>query len=290
MVWSSKTSAATTDVPHLSYDAQALSRARVIAVLIPGALSRGDIFAPVQRWQEAGYGLATYRFPGLDSRPLSPALKIEKAAAEIADLASAHPDTPFRLLGFSTGAPIALSAAHRMRNDVKVAGLSPAVERGGGTETALRTTRLILSAAWRVRSGRLRKVWLEYYRLLLFGTPVLSDQTLSIRAAQIIDGRADRIVFPEGGMPKAHMADLRRWRLPKDTAFEKGQIRFFQGLEDPVFSPQQVTHFARQIGGVPVTGYADQGHLMFASHLPVFDDIFDFFEGRPPRKGGGIAL
>lgn len=290
MVWSLKTSGATTEVQDLSYDAGVLSTARVIAVLIPGALSPGDIFAPVSRWQEAGYGLATYRFPGLDGRALSPPLKIEKAAADIAALADAYADTPFRLLGFSTGAPIAVSAAQRMRNDVRVAGLSPAVELGGGAETALRSTRLILCAAWRIKSMRLRAVWLEYYKLLLFGTPVLSDASRSARAAQIIKARADRIVWPEGGLPKAHMADLRRWRLAKDTVFEQGQIRFFHGLEDPVFSPQQVAQFARQIGGVPVTGYPGQGHLMFASHLPVFDDIFDFFEGRAPVKDGGVAL
>ncbi|ABG30406.1 hypothetical protein RD1_0711 [Roseobacter denitrificans OCh 114] len=234
--------------------------------------------------------MATYRFPGLDGRALSPALRIEQAAGDIAGLAAAYPDTPFRLLGFSTGAPIAISAAARMRNEVKVAGLSPAVECGGGAETAIRTTRLILNAAWRVRSVRLRRVWLAYYRLLLFGTPVLSDQALSTRAAQIIAARADRIVFPEGGLPRAHMADLRRWRLPRDIAFEEGRIRFFHGLEDPVFSPEQIRRFAAQLGGVPVTGYEGQGHLMFASHLPVFDDVFAFFEGREPGEGGGAGL
>ena len=275
---------------HLAYDAEALAQARVIAVLIPGALSRGDIFDPALRWQQAGYGLATYRFPGLDGRPLSPALKIGQAAADIAELAAAYPDTPIRLLGFSTGAPIAISAAQRMRNDVKFAGLSPAVELGGGSETAIRSMRLILSAAWRVKSVRLRAVWLEYYRLLLFGTPVLEDRALSAQAEQIITARADRIVWPDGGKPRAHMADLRRWRLPKEIAFPKGRGRFFHGLEDPVFSPRQVINFAQQIGGVKVSGYPGQGHLMFATHVPVFDDIFEFFEGRPTIKGGGVTL
>lgn len=275
-----KISAATTETGNLLYNPDTLKQARTIAVLVPGAFSRVSVFDAVQHWQTHGYGIASYRFPGLDGRTLSPALRIDHAGREIADLVTRYPGKPIRLLGFSTGSAVVLSAARHLSGDIKVAALSSAVECGGGRETRWRVTRDLLQAAWRARSLRRAAVWHEYYRVMLFGRAVNRDAVLDKRAREIIAARREKIVIPDAGLRRAHTADLRHWMLPPGAAFLPGRVRFFWGAEDPVFSRAQIIAFAAKLGTAPITSYPGQGHLLFASHPLVFADIFDFFEER----------
>lgn len=274
---------------HLLYDPQELTRARAIAVLVPGALARLDMFDPALRWREKGYGLAFYRFPGLDGRSAAPALNIAEAAHEIVSLAERYPDKPIRLLGYSTGGPIVLTAAARLKGDVKVAAMSSAVEHGGGVVTGLRGLYDIVRAALQGRSVNLNTVWYAYYQQLLFGREVLRQPELKMQAEQMIAARRANIVLPDGGKPRAHTDDLRHWRLPPDATFKPDQVRFFWGMADPVFSQRQTLGFARQVGAT-VTGYPGHGHLLFASHSPVFEDVFAFFENQPAQQNDGIDL
>lgn len=274
---------------HLIYDPEELSKARVIAVCVPGALSSIDIFEPTARWREAGYGLAYYPFPGLDGRAVTPKLNIADAADEIARLAAAYPDKPIRLLGYSTGGPIVISAAAQMHGDVKIAAMAPAVDGGGGPRTGVSGFWDICKAAGRARSLRYREIWMEYYRVLLFGRAVERDTTLAKAADALIAAHQAQVVFPDAGKPRAHTDDLRHWRAPKHVSFQTGALRFFVGLADPVFSLAQTRALARKLGSVPITGYPEHGHLLFLSHKPVFKDIFNFFEGVPP-EGEGIDV
>ena len=274
-----KISAATTDRGNLICDRAAVDRAKAVVILIPGAFCRLSIFDAVQGWERKGYALVQYRFPGLDGRPLDPPLTIAGAAMDIAGFARAFGDRPVRLMGFSTGAAIAVTAAAQLSGDVRVAGLSPAVERAGGAETALRCARMLAAAALRVRSVRLEPVWLDYYRLLLFGERVLEDADLAAQAADIIAARRDRIVLPANGLPRAHTSDLRRWRADAGCRFAPGQVRLWRGGDDPVFSRAQVDGLARRIGAGPVVDCPGHGHLLFATLPSVFDDVLRFFEG-----------
>ncbi|MFK7744284.1 MAG: alpha/beta fold hydrolase [Roseobacter sp.] len=286
MGWSSTISANTTDVSHLIYDPEKLASARAIAVMVPGALSSVRIFEPALKWQDLGYGLATYRFPGMDGREVSPKLNIAEAAAEIVALGKAFPDKPLRLLGYSTGGPIVLTAAAQLNRDVRVAAMSPAVERGGGLRTGFTGLLDIVKSMARVRSMRRDKIWLEYYRVLLFGPDVLTNADLAAQADAMIAAHRSDIVLPDGGKPRAHTHDLSRWRLPQNLELPKGALRFFVGSKDPVFSPTQTRAFARKLGNAPITSYPGQGHLLFLSHKPAFDDILDHFEGRVPHRDG----
>ena len=141
-----------------------------------------------------------------------------------------------------------------------------------------------------MRSFRLEPVWLDYYRLLLYGRSVRRNPALAARATEVIRARRSKIILPDDGKPHAHTSDLRRWRLPVEARFAPGQVRLFWGLEDPVFSRAQTLSFARRLGPAPVTAYPGHGHLLFASHLPVFDDIRAFFEGMASDEGGGVTL
>lgn len=274
----------------LIYDAEELDAARVIAVLVPGALSRVDIFEPAEAWRSEGYGLAMYRFPGLDGRPVFPRLRIRAAAREIVELVARYPDKPVRLLGYSTGGPIALTAAAQIAGDIKVAAMSSAIESGGGMRTGLSGLSDIIGSAWRRGSLRPRDIWMEYYRVLLFGRVVQRDPHLAEQANALIASHKDRIVMPEGDLPRAHTDDLRRWRLPAGRVLSPDRIRFFVGMDDPVFSQRQTLDFADRLGGCTVVGYPGHGHLLFLSCPDVFDDIFQFFEGAASRSADSVTL
>ncbi|MGA9252744.1 MAG: alpha/beta hydrolase [Roseobacter sp.] len=281
-----KINAPTTDATNLLYGPEELDQAHTIAILVPGALTRISMFDAIESWRARGYGLVHYRFPGLDGRPVSPALSINEAAAEIVELVARHPDKPVRLLGFSTGGPIVLSAGAQISGDVRVAAMACAVELGGGVQTAMRCAYDIMRAAARARSLRLRSVWPEYYQVLLFGRAVWDSDELRARARTIIEARRDKIVLPQGGKPRAHTRDLRRWRLPENLQLAVGQVKFFWGAEDPVFSYRQQSEFSEKVGCAPVKAYPKQGHLLFASHPEVFEDIYAFFEGIPEKTTG----
>jgi pimeloyl-ACP methyl ester carboxylesterase len=262
----------------LAYDVAAVSRADRIAILIPGALASVDIFAPAQKWKASGYAIVTYRFPGMDGLPLDHRLGIEDAAAQIAAFTAGHPGKAYRLLGYSTGGPIAISAAGRIAGDVKVAAMSSAVERAGGTATALRSSFDVLAAAARAGSVDREVVWLEYYRTLLFGRAGLKNPDLRAQASTIVAKERSRIVIPEGELLAAHSEDLRGWRLPPAPRLPADRLRFFIGQEDPVFSDAQTAAFARAFGAPGIARYPAQGHLLFLTRPEVFDDVLAFFE------------
>lgn len=274
---------------HLIYDAEELSAARAIAVCVPGALSSINIFEPTHAWRAQGYGMAYYPFPGLDGRAIAPKLNIQEAANEIVQLAAKYPNKPVRLLGYSTGGPIVISAAAQMRGDVKVAAMAPAVEAGGGLRTGVPGLWDIVKSAMRSKPLQPKAVWMEYYRVLLFGRAVGNDRALSELADQLIAEHREQLVLPDGGKPRAHTDDLRYWRAPQGCAFSADRVRFFVGLKDPVFSLAQTQELCRILGTITITGYPDHGHLLFLSHKPVFEDVYNFFEDIPD-EGQGIDV
>lgn len=279
-----KTSAPTTETDHLIYDPAELDAARVIAVLVPGALSRIGIFEAADTWRNHGYGLVHYPFPGLDGRALHPPLSLAYAARDIAALLKRYPHKPVRLVGFSTGMAVVIKAAVLLPDrDLRIAGIAPAVERAGGIKTTLRGTYDVLRAALAARSVRVAPVWFSFYRALLFGAGVYHDATLAAQAVAIIDARRGRIVVPTRALVHAHTSDLKRWRLSAPERALARRMRLFWGDEDVIFDRDQINHFAARCGGAPITVYEGHGHLLFATCPRVFGDVFRFFEDNASR-------
>lgn len=262
----------------LIFNRNEVAAARLVTICIPGALARVEMFAPVQSWAAPGHALVYFRFPGLDGRSLSPKLKIEAAAARIAAFAAGHPDKAFRLLGYSTGGPIAIRAAERMGGDVKVAAMSSAVEKAGGLRSFQRITRDVIAAAARARSLRRRVVWAEYFKVLLYGTPVLRDAGLAEQAQALWQANLPRMVWPDPELLAAHSDDLRRWALPRGPRLAADRLAFFIGDDDPVFSAEQTESFASRFGAPAIMRYQGHGHLLFLTHPAAYDDIRAFFE------------
>ena len=258
-------------------DLQAVARARKLVICAPGVLTRVSIFDPVKQWRSQGWEPVFYPFPGLDGRALSPALDVGAAARSIAALVQAQADKQICLLGFSTGGAIMIEAAALLGGAVKVAAIAPGLPRAGGWATMQATTRDVLAAAWRCRSLAVRRVWLEYYRVLLVGRAGLDVPERAALARAITAERAAHMVYPEGGLLRAHVRGLRRWSGPGGRLQTPRNLSLFIGGDDPVFSTQATRAFAKTLGEVRIREYPDHGHMLFVTHPGVFDDVLAFF-------------
>lgn len=263
----------------LMFDTVEIEASQAIAVFVPGALSSIEIFSPANAWKASGYALVYYRFPGLDGLSLDHELAIENAATEIAQFADRYPQKPIRLLGYSTGGPIAILASQLIQaDDVRVAALSPAPTKAGGFRTFLRSSRDILTASFRARSVKRNAVWREYYRTLLFGRVGLNNPYLTNRIDEIVERQIENIVYPEPALTRAHTRDIRNWTVPEAFRVDPTTVSFYVGTEDPVFSTEQTRQFAELLGITAINEYPAGGHLLFLTHPEVFADVLSFFE------------
>lgn len=267
----------------LQYDAAAVARADKIAIFIPGVLSSVTIFDDTAFFEDAGYARAFYRYPGLDDLPLDHRLTPEAAAARIAAFANLYPDKSVALIGYSTGGPVALLAAPQISGEgrVQIAAISTAVEYGGGIQTALRGLHDILRAI--AATGTLRKdeVWKRFWAGLLYGPEALDDPAFADRLARDIAAGEKIYVKLDPQIALSHTLSLPNWSLPADLDVRDVPVAFFVGLNDRVFSTAQTQGLARQVGEVPIYGYAEQGHLLFFTRPDVYRDILRFLEGQP---------
>lgn len=263
----------------LLFDPNRLAGADTVVVLVGGALSDQKIFANTLNWQEdQRVALVHYRLPGMDGLPLDHRLGIEDAAKQIQHFASVHGAKRIRLLGYSTGGPIVLTAAAGLEGDVRTAVLSSAVEHAGGVSTALRAAFDILDASLNAGTFQKEKLWREYYKTLLYGRKGRSDIANQEDIHRILQAQENNIVLPDADLQYAHTKDLRQWRIPPQMSLVDKSVRFYIGREDPVFSRQQTKIFSNRLGGIEIVEYSGQGHLLFFTHPVVFDEIADFFD------------
>lgn len=263
----------------LLFDTVDVETSEAVAILIPGALSSVEIFSAAKIWEASGYALVYYRLPGLDGLPLDHELAIDNAATEIARFVERYSHKPIRLLGYSTGGPIAILASQLIQSDdVKVAALSPAPPKAGGFRTFFRSSRDILAASFRARSTNRNVVWREYYRTLLFGSPGLNNPYLTERIDEIVERETDNIVYPEPVLARAHTRYIRKWTAPDTLQVDPESVAFYVGANDPVFSINQTREFAESLGITRIREYPEGGHLLFLTHPEVFADILFFFD------------
>ncbi len=263
----------------LLFDPDRLARADTVVVMVGGALSDRNIFTNAEAWQEDHrVALVYFRLPGMDGLPLDHRLGIEDAARQIQHFASMHETKRIRLLGYSTGGPIVLTATAGINGDVRTAVLSPAVERAGGVATALRASFDILQSSLSVGTLQKEKLWRDYYKTLLYGRKGRADPTNQENIRRISRAQEDNIILPDADLQSAHTKDLRHWRIPPQLNLRNKAVRIYIGREDPVFSRRQTQIFANRLGGVEIVEYAGQGHLLFFTRPIVFDEIANFFE------------
>lgn len=287
------TRSALASVPQspLIYDAAGVERATRLVICVPGALTRVDIFDAVLNWRAQGWEPVFYPFPGLDGRALSPALDIAEAADSIAEFAHRHVQKRICLLGFSTGGAVVVAAATLLGDDVKTAAIAPALPYAGGWATMKATTQDLFASALRARSVGVRSVWRAYYHTLLVGRTGLRDDHLMETARTLTAERLEHMIYPDGGLLRAHARNLRRWPGPEKPLRNLQRLAFFVGAEDPVFSREATKAYAAKLGRVQLREYAGHGHLLFLTHPAVFDDVRAFFDApaAEPGKVSGLS-
>lgn len=256
-----------------------IQNAPTIYVMAPGALTSVSFFEPATRFLSPDGAFVYYRLPGLDGLSLDHQVDVERAAETVASFLADYPEKRIRLIGYSLGGAILISAASKLHHDdIKVAAISPAVENGGGYRTALRSAVDLVAASLRAGSLSRAKIWREYYATLLFGRKGLGRETAKRRAEEIWRQEAARIVIPEGAMPDAHSKGLRNWSLPEGFSVGNARIRFYVGAEDPVFSPTQTKEFAEKVGVENIMTYEDHGHILPISNPKIYEDVIRFFD------------
>lgn len=259
----------------LLYSERAVAAADRLVVFVPGALASVRMFDSAAGWTDGGFAAVYYRFPGLDGFPLTGPLAPEQAADQIAAFANAYPDKDVALVGYSSGAPIALMAASRIAGDrvVPVAAVAPLVERAGGLPTVVRGAGDLLRASIRAGSIDLTLVWIEYWHILLYGRDTEPDPAFREQVFEFAqEHRGDRRFGPpDSDLARAHSRALRAWEIPEDLDLSNVRLRIYAGLEDPVFSTAQTLRFARRLGVSEIYGYPGDGHLLYLTQPDVFD-------------------
>lgn len=262
------------------HEAARTKSADKLAVFVPGALNSVAIFRTVLSWRDAGYAVAFYRFPGYDGLPVDHHLDIEDAGLTIAEFVNKQQAREIRLVGYSTGGPVVLEAAkHVKQRDLMVAAISSAVPFPSSISTALRGANNIGRIASKLGTFDKDRIWKQYYQVLLYGERGLEVPELKETIAKTTEKELKNVKVPPDDLINNHTGDLRFWQLQNVEDLSYAAVRFYHGLEDPIFSTQQTKALARRLPNVEIIGYPTQGHLLFLTAPRVFDDILGWFEG-----------
>lgn len=251
-----------------------------ITFLLPGALTTTEIFRPAQNWAGPDHLVVEYRLPGMQGEPLLPRLDILRSATWVADFANRHPEASIQLLGYSTGAAIAIEAAGRIDNSerVKVAAVSSATPFPGAALAALRGSLDVATSALMLGSLDRQKVWEDYYKTLYFGKGWRNSAEKRQRARQLDAIVSGRVLAPGGGVGKAQSASLLFWTPSKAALSTRADIRFFHGESDPVFPAASARRLADRLNA-EICILPEAGHLVLQSVPGLVDRIGRYFSG-----------
>lgn len=250
-----------------------------LVIFVPGALNSVGMFGPALEWREQGYALAFFRFPGFDGLAADHRLDIEEAGRVIAEFANEQRARHIRLVGYSTGGPVVLEAAkHIAKPDLKVAGLSSAVPFPTSVSTALRGANNLGRVVSKLGTFNKDRIWKQYYQVLLYGEAGLERPELKAVIKETTERELKNVKVPPNDLIANHTADLRFWRLREAEKLRDVEVRFFHGLEDPVFSTAQTQTLAEQLPNAEIAGYKGQGHILFLTAPRVFGDMLAWFD------------
>ncbi len=255
-------------------------RPETITVLLPGALTTAEIFRPAQDWAAPNHLVVEYRLPGMQGEPVSPPLDLDRSAAWVADLANRYPEADIRLIGYSTGAVIAIEAAGRIEHSerVKVAAISSATPFPGAVLAAVRGGLEVATIAVRIDSLDRQRIWEDYYKTLYLGKGWRRSTAKREQAQRLEDILKGRVMAPGGGVGKAQSGSLLFW-TPSDAALStRAEIRFYHGELDPVFPLPAVQRMASRLHSA-ICILPEQGHLVLQSDPSLMERIAKFLGG-----------
>jgi pimeloyl-ACP methyl ester carboxylesterase len=274
------------------YTARQLEAPAEITFLLPGALTTARIFGPANDWASDRHLVVEYRLPGMRGEPLNPPLDILRAADWVADYANRHPKARINLLGYSTGAAIAIEAAGRITDSgrVRVAALSSATPFPGAALATVRGVFGVARAALAAGSLDARKVWDEYFITLYLGSGWRQSPQKQALADDLRRSFEGRINTPGEGRGRSQSASLLAWTLSPEALASDARITFFHGENDPVFPLAQVRRLAARLEAT-VCVLPEDGHMVLLSRRDLVDRVQHVLaDAEDPCGGADTAL
>ena len=260
-----------------SFDPGDIATKSKIIVFVPGALNSIDIFSATKPLGEQGFALVYYRFPGMDGRPLDSIVSISGIADEVIAFRNRYPDKEFHVVGFSIGGQVALEAASRPDSRIgKVAVLGGTVGFPDTFGVGIRALRWVLASAWTRSTTDLAAVWRDFYKVLLFGEPGVSDPVLAKRADEIVAARRNRIVTPTRALVCSHMRDITFRTAVSPDRVATTPVLFLHGRLDVVSPSGRVAHYASGFKRARFEALEHQGHQIFLTEPALFTKVGQF--------------
>ncbi|MFN4204603.1 MAG: alpha/beta fold hydrolase [Tabrizicola sp.] len=256
---------------------------QTVTVLLPGALTTSRVFGPARDWAGPDHLVVEYRLPGMQGEPLRPALDIDRAAGWVADLANRHPQARIQLLGYSTGAVIAIEAAGRIDHGerVRVVAVSSATPFPGAALALLRGAAQVAGGALAIGSFDRDRVWEEYFKTLYLGTGWRRSPEKRDLARRLEEAMRGRLTTPGEGRGRAQSASLLFWTPSRAALDSKATITFYHGDRDPVFPLGPVRRLATRMGA-RLCVLPDEGHMLFLSRPDLIWQIGQQFRASAP--------
>jgi pimeloyl-ACP methyl ester carboxylesterase len=219
-----------------------------------------------------------YRLPGMRGEPLDPPLDILRSARWVADYANRYPDARINLLGYSTGAAIAIEAAGRINHGerVTVAAISSATPFPGAALAFVRGTIGVAGTALANGTFDAQTVWDEYFITLYLGSGWRNSPEKRAIAEEIRRSFEGRINKPGEGRGRSQSASLLLWTLSPEALASKARVTFFHGEHDPVFPLPHVQNLAARLNA-PVCVLPDDGHMVLLSQADLIDRVERLF-------------
>ena len=257
-----------TDANPVVHDGNAEKGIEKAIVVIPGALASVQLFAPVLEWDIPDSTVIAYRFPGVDGLELNHRVDIIDSAALIARHLNALEAEEVYLIGYSTGGPIALETARRLRTEnVQIAMISSASDSPAAALASLKGALDVIKAMFRAKRPGLEETWAENYRTLLYGRDHFTEEEQAEQSRRLAAMQRGQLTTPPNKMTMAHTADLMTWYLEDPEDLADVRIGFFHGAEDSVFSNDMTRRYARRLHADGFKSYEGQGHLLSLIHI-----------------------
>jgi pimeloyl-ACP methyl ester carboxylesterase len=272
------------------YTAGTIGAPDQITFLLPGALTTAGIFGDANGWETASHQVVEYRLPGMRGEPMQPSLDILRSAGWVADYANQYPAAQINLLGYSTGAAIAIEAAGRIDDSarVNVVAISGATPFPGAALAVARGAAGVAGSA--IAAGTLdpQTVWDEYFITLYLGTGWRSSPEKRALADEIRRSFEGRVNKPGEGRGRSQSGSLLGWALSPEALASEARITFFHGENDPVFPLALVKALAARLDAT-LCVLPEEGHMLLLSRPDLIDRIDTIFQSDGGNQPCGLV-